>query len=148
MVILDVILLTIIVQIIADICNSGPIAKPKKKIVPCVRLFNYDLMSIWGQYVQNKYDVVSYVHWVLPKNIYFIPNESQFKNMFKSLIKVVYISFEPKVSTVELPVLFLLELKQFTDIATKIHEEELDYENNGNGFYKFTLIEDWDRHFN
>jgi hypothetical protein len=68
--------------------------------------------------------------------------------MFKSLIKVLYVSFEPKISTVESPVLFLLELKRFTNAGTKIHEEELEYENNGNGFYKFTLVEDRDRYFN
>jgi hypothetical protein len=38
------------------------------------KLFNYELLSLWGQYIENLYDIVSIIHQVLPKHVYFAQN--------------------------------------------------------------------------
>lgn len=42
-----------------------------KRYHKMIKLFNYDLISVWGAYVENLYDLVSIIHRVLPKHIYF-----------------------------------------------------------------------------
>lgn len=44
-------------------------------------------MDMWAPYVENMYDLVSYIHQVLPKSVYFKQHNWAYKLMFRKILK-------------------------------------------------------------
>jgi hypothetical protein len=45
-------------------------------------------MSIWGAYVENMYDLIAYIHRVVPQELFLKNNAQLFKNMLKTFVWV------------------------------------------------------------
>jgi hypothetical protein len=48
-------------------------------LIMSIKLFNYDLMSIWGNYFDNMYDLVAIIHRVVPQDKFFNQNNDLYK---------------------------------------------------------------------
>lgn len=51
------------------------------------RLFSYNLVSVWGEYMEDLYFVLSIIHRVLPTSTYLDKNYNMYVNVFKLLVQ-------------------------------------------------------------